>query len=303
LVASNINLPYWQTAKAGLLQAAREIGVGAELVGPDKYDPKAERDELQRLINAKQPPNGILVAVTDADLLTPVINQAAAKGIPVATIDSDAPKSNRLFFVGTNNYNAGVQGAERAARELQRAGAVVIYTIKGQPNLEERLRAYRDVFATYPAIRIVDVVDIQGQATIAFDRTKEMVEKDPNRMDAFVCLEAIACPEVAEVLNRNRIKNKVVIAMDTPQRTLEWIQQGLIQATVAQRPYTMAYVELRMLADLNKYKPTKLLREGTLATVPEFIDTGTIMVDRNNVDQFLKEVQSVLPEAAPPPTD
>jgi len=303
LVATNINIPYWQTAKAGLLQAAKEIGVVAELVGPETYDPKAQKEKFDELVRSDRPPKGILVAVADPALMTPSINAAVEKGIPVITVDADAPGSKRLFFVGTDNYNAGVQGAERVAQELKRAGTVVIYTIKGQTNLEDRLRGYRDVFATYPAIRILDVIDIRGQATVAFDTTKALIEKDPTRMDAFVCLEAIACPEVAEVLSRNRIKNKVVVAMDTPQRTLEWIQQGVIQATVAQRPYTMAYVGLRMLADLNKYAPQKLTKEGTLATLPEFVNTGTIMVDKSNVEAFLKEVQAVQAEPTAPPSD
>ena len=45
-------------------------------------------------------------------------------------------------------------------------------------------------------------------------------------MDAFVCLEAIACAEVAEVLSRNNVRDKVVIAMDAGDRTLDWIQKG-----------------------------------------------------------------------------
>jgi ABC-type sugar transport system substrate-binding protein len=48
-----------------------------------------------------------------------------------------------------------------------------------------------------------------------------------------------------------------VVGMDTDQRTLEWIQQGLIKATIAQKPFTMAYTGLRMLADLTKYPPQR----------------------------------------------
>ncbi len=289
LVATNINLPYWQAAKSGLLRAAAEIGVGAELIGPDTYNPQGQKDEFLRVIGEETPPAGILVSPADPGLMKDAIDTAMSKGINVVTIDSDAPNSRRLFFVGTDNYSVGVQSAEVTARRLQNAGNVIVFTIAGQSNVEDRLRGYKDVFATFPAIRIIDTVDIKGDATIAFDTTKEILAKRRAQVDAFVCLEAIACPEVAEVLSRNNVRNKVVIAMDTPTRTLEWIQHGLIHETIAQRPYTMAYSGLRLLADLHKYPPAKLETQSTLATVPQFVDTGATLVDKTNVERFLKD--------------
>jgi len=54
---------------------------------------------------------------------------------------------------------------------------------------------------------------------------------------------------VAEVLSRKYVKNKLVVAMDTDPLTLEWIQKGVIAATVAQKPYTMAFYGLKNLDD------------------------------------------------------
>ena len=291
LVAANINLPYWQNAKNGLYRAAAEIGVSAEMKGPETYDPQAEKDEFVKLVNQERKPAGILVSPSSAELMRDAIDAAVAKGINVITIDSDAPGSKRLFFVGTDNYDVGVQLAEYTARRLNRAGNVIVFTITGQANLEERLRAYKEVVNTYPAIRLIETVDIKGDPVVAFDRMKMIVAKELKRVDAFVCLEAIACPEVAEVLSRNNVRDKVVVAMDVSERTLDWIQKGMIQATFAQRPYTMAYVGLRMLADLTHYPPAKLDSQGSLATVPQFVDTGASLVERANVDQYLREQQ------------
>jgi len=61
LVASNIQVPYWQTAGAGFTAAAAQYKVRAEFVGPDSYDPKAERQAFDEAVQKK--PAGILVAV------------------------------------------------------------------------------------------------------------------------------------------------------------------------------------------------------------------------------------------------
>src|SRR3954464_2683971 len=144
LVASNTKLPYWQTALAGLNRAASEMKVKAEMDGPDTYDTKAEHDEFQRVVAQK--PAGILISAADASLMTPDINAALAQGIPVLTMDSDAPDSKRLFFVGTDNYNVGTLGGHLVSKLLNGKGNVVIFTIPSQPNLKDRLRGYQAIF-------------------------------------------------------------------------------------------------------------------------------------------------------------
>ena len=67
-------------------------------------------------------PAGILVSVADPRVLTEDIDAAVAAGIPVITVDADAVSSKRLFFVGTNNYEAGQIGGRTAAKELNGNG-------------------------------------------------------------------------------------------------------------------------------------------------------------------------------------
>jgi len=299
LVANNIDLPYWQAARAGLLRAAAEVGVAADMVGPETYDAALQKEAFDEIVAMEKPPAGILVSPADPAMMAPSINAAVAKGIEVITIDSDAPDSDRFLFIGTDNYSVGAQSAEVTAERLQNAGNVIVFTISGQTNLEDRLRGYRDIFAQFPAIRIIDTVDIKGDGAVAFDLTKEILAKRRSSVDAYVCLESIACPEVAEVLNRNSVRDKVVIAMDTPQRTLEWIQNGLVHATIAQKPYTMAYTGLRVLADHKKYPAANPESEGSLSTVPSFIDTGATLVTEDNVARFIKDQESTQPAAAP----
>ena len=60
------------------------------------------------------------------------------------TMDSDAPASKRLFFIGTNNYQVGITGGQRLAQELKGKGNVVVFTMPDQHNMQDRLRGYRD---------------------------------------------------------------------------------------------------------------------------------------------------------------
>jgi ribose transport system substrate-binding protein len=291
-VAANLQVPYWQAAGAGFTKAAGLFKVRADFVGPNSYDPKAERDALDQAVQQKA--TGILLGVTDPVLLQDSIDKAIAAGIPVITMDSDAPASKRLFFIGTNNYAAGVSGGMRLAQELKGKGNVVVFTMPDQRNMQDRLRGYRDTL-DHAGIKITRVVDIQGDPRIAFDTTTQILGKEKDQVDAFACLEAQSGKEVAGVLNSYKITDKVVMAMDTDPETLDWIKKGGIAATIAQKPYTMAFVGMQMLDNLYHQKPPSLETDwskDSFAPIPSFVDTGSALIDKNNVDSFLQAKQS-----------
>jgi ribose transport system substrate-binding protein len=292
-VAANLQVPYWQAAGAGFTRAGAQFKVRADFVGPNTYDPKAERDALDQAVQQKA--TGILVGVTDPALLKDGIDKATAAGIPVITMDSDAPASKRLFFIGTNNYQVGMTGGLRLAPELKGKGNVVVFTMPDQHNMQDRLHGYRDALQRTPNIKITRVVDIQGDPRIAFDTTTQIVGKEKDQVDAFVCLEAQSGKEVAGVLNSYHVTGKVVMAMDTDPETLQMIQSGSIAATIAQKPYTMAFVGMQMLDNLYHHKPPALdtdWSKDSFAPIPSFVDTGSALIDKSNVDSFLQAKQS-----------
>ena len=288
LVTVNSKLPYWQAARTGLQRAAAVYGVKAELRGPDTYDPQAEVQEFRNAVALK--PAGILVSVADAALMKPAIDEAVNAGIPVITIDSDAPDSRRLYFIGTNNLQAGRIGGQHLVEKLHGKGNVVFYTMP-QPNLEQRLKGYKDVFSEHPGIKVIEEFDIKGDAGNAFDRTIHYLsDKAGERIDAIICLEASAGKSVADALKRQNVTDRVVIAMDVDEATLDLINSGTIDATIAQKPYTMAYYGLKSLDDIH-HNPIDLKKDyswDSFSPVPAFVDTGVSLVDKINVDVYLK---------------
>lgn len=288
LVATNTKLAYWQAAAKGLSEAAARLGIKAEMVGPETYSPSEEHDAFRKAVAAK--PSGIMVSVADPQLLTDDINSAIAAGIPVITMDSDAPASKRLFFVGTNNYQAGVMGGHTLVQKLGRKGNVIVFTIPAQSNLTERIRGYHDAIANTD-IKIVRTVDMKGDAALAFDEMTELIEKSKVQVDAFVCTEATAAAQVAEVLDRKKLTGKTIIAMDTDDETLKWIEKGAIAATIGQKPYTMAYYGLHLLDDLHHAGPKTLDGDWTRSLesqVPAGVDTGSSLIDQSNVGLLRK---------------
>jgi ribose transport system substrate-binding protein len=289
MIAANVQLPYWQTAANGFNKAAAQYKVTAKVVGPSSYDPVGELDALQQAIRAK--PSGILISVADVDTLQRTIDTAVQQGIPVITMDSDAAISRRLYFIGTNNAEAGRLGGGRLLDKLNGKGNVVFFTIPGQPNLEERLSGFKQVLSTQPGIKIAEIVDMKGDAPTAFDKAQQVLARTgPQKVDAIVCLEAVSGKPVADAIKRANAHDREVIAWDADPGTLAAISDGTIDATIAQKPYTMGYFGLRLLRQVFNAPPEQLnkdFRGDFYSPVPVFVDTGSTLVDRANVDLYL----------------
>jgi len=287
-VASNVNLPYWQEAQAGLTDAAKQLGVKSELTGPEKFDPQEQLRAFQKVVESK--PAGIMISVTRPELFQDAINTAIAQGIPVITVDSDAPNSKRIMFVGTDNFRAGGESAKRMADILKGQGQVVVITIPGQLNVDERLRGVNETLKKYPGIKIVQAIDDKGDPRVANDNIAALL-KAKAKIDGIISLEASGGSGAAEALHRLDVKIPIV-GFDKDPETLDWIDRDGITATVTQKPYVMAYYALKFADDLhhNAVHDFKDWRTAPAPPMPTFVDTGTAVLDKNNVKVFREEL-------------
>jgi ribose transport system substrate-binding protein len=283
-VASNVNLPYWQEAQAGLTDAAQQMGVKAEFAGPEKFDPQEQLKAFEKVVQSK--PAGILISVTRPELLQDAINGAVSQGIPVITVDSDAPGSKRVMFVGTDNFRAGAESGKRMGEILKGQGQVVIITIPGQFNLDERARGVNEAMKKYSGIKLVQTVDDKGDPRVANDSISALL-KGKAKIDGIICLEASGGSGAAEALHRLDAKIPIV-GFDKDPETLDWIDRDGITATVTQKPYVMAYYAIKFADDLhhNAVHEFKDWRTAPAAPMPTWVDTGTVVLDKNNVKVF-----------------
>lgn len=294
LVSTNTDVGYWKTVAAGFQKAGDEYGVTAEMRGPGKFDSQGEVAAFRAVVALK--PTGIIVSVSNSALMAPEIDAAIDAGIPVITVDSDSPASKRLYFIGTNNLEAGRLGGHRLAAQLNGKGNVAFFSNPGQPNLDERLKGYRETFAGYPGIKVVEVFDMKGDTGTAMDKTTEYLARTgADKVDAIVCLESSSAKDVGEVFKRLKVKDRLLIAMDLDVGTLLLVKDGIIDSTISQKPYTMGFLGLKALDEIHHY-PVRLAGDYGLdpfAPFPAFIDTGVSLVDKNNVDPLLERVRAV----------
>lgn len=286
LVAANINLPYWQEAQAGLTDISKTTGVKVEMVGPGTFSPSEELAAFNQAVASH--PSGIMVSVSDPKLFNDPINAAILQGLPVITIDSDAPESHRVLFIGTDNFRAGEESGKHMADLLGGQGRVLIIGLAGQMNTEERVRGVNEALKKYPGVKIIQTVDDKGDPNNAYDAVSGLLQKK-EKIDGIIGLEATGGAGAADALHRLDMTGKVkVLAFDKDPQTLDGIERGWITATIVQKPYVMAFYGVRFLDDLhhNVVHEFKDWATAPAGPLPVFVDTGTAVVDKSNLAAF-----------------
>jgi ribose transport system substrate-binding protein len=283
LVATNINLPYWQNAEAGFLEAAKAMGVKAELIGPTTYDPHTEVGMFRQVL--EQSPAGICLSAGRPEIFQAEIDKAVAQGIPVICVDADVPGSKRVLYIGTDNVKAGRESLRRMGTLLAGKGNIAVLSIPGQHNLDDRVAGVADALKNFPGLKLTKILDDKGDAGSAYDQVSELIQKK-EKIDGIICLEATGGSGAAGALHRFNMEGKLpIVAFDDDPETLDWIERGAIVATIAQKPYVMSYYGLKFLDDLhhNAVHQFKDWRTALAPPMPTFVDTGTVVVDKNNL--------------------
>jgi ribose transport system substrate-binding protein len=285
-VATNINLPYWQQAQAGFLDAAKALGVRAELIGPPGYQPNAELVTFRQIV--EEQPTGICLSAARPEIFQTEIDKATAAGIPVICVDADVPASKRILYIGTDNFKAGRESLKQMAALVPAHGSIVVITIPGQRNLDDRVAGVADALTNFPAIKLTKILDDKGDARSAFDQVSELIQRK-EKIDGIICLEATGGSGAAGALHQLNMEGKLpIVAFDDDPETLDWIERGVIAATIAQKPYVMSYYGLKFLDDLhhNAVHQFKDWRTAPAAPMPTFVDTGTVIVDKSNLKLY-----------------
>src|SRR3954466_2645253 len=95
---------FWKIAAAGVHKYEKEANVQVDIKMPPNGKTEEQNGYLENLVS--QGYNGIAVSVIAPNDQVGAINKTAKK-TNVITFDSDAAKSNRLLYIGTNNFEAG----------------------------------------------------------------------------------------------------------------------------------------------------------------------------------------------------
>ncbi len=287
-IGAVIDIPYFIDHRLGLEAAGKELGVETRFLGPKEYDIPA-MIKLTKEVIAQKPAGIEMIGFVEE--LAPLITKAVDAGIAVVTLDADVKTSKRLTFIGTNNYRAGRKIASLLAHAINDKGKVAIVTNVGQTNLEERVKGFKDELKeNFPKIKLVQVIDAEANSDRASAGTKGvmLIHRD---LAGIGCMEATGGKGAARMVEEKGKAGKVaIVSMDRDDETLKYIKKGTITASVAQKTALMSYLGVKLLHQHyhKRLSITSNDERGNINIFPAEIDTGLIVITKDNVKYFYK---------------
>ena len=277
---------FWKIAEAGLKKYEKEAKIQVDMKMPPNGTPEDQNQILQNLAN--QGYDALAVSVIAPKDQLRVLDEVAGK-TNLITFDSDADKSKRLLYIGTNNFEAGKALGEKIVKMLPNGGkcAVFVGTLSAD-NASQRLAGIESVTKTGK----IEIVDKREDNT---DRAKARsnVEDIINAHKDLACVIGLwnyNGPAIAAAIEGLGKQGKVKAAVfDEDDATLDGIKSGTIEATVVQKPFQFGYLSAKWMHELAlKNADTK----KAIAALPQpgIIDTGVTVIDKSNVEAFKAEL-------------
>ena len=272
---------------------ARDFGVVVRKAGPTTDDLAAYIATVETEC-ARKPAGVIVVGGWDQSLQEPV-NKCIAQKVPVVVTDGDLPNSNRLSYVGTNWYNLGVSMAQYQIAEHKRrgwaTGKVAILSPIQMQNMQEARQGIKDTLKG-TGIEVVAEEDNESNNTVAAQKTAAILSANRDLTGLFG-LDSESPPGIVAALDEAGKGGKLIVTVnEAGVDFFNNIKNGKVQLISIEKYDVMEYLALSMLYMWNNDAIRPVGLSGWQSNwMPHTIDSGLILVNKDNVDDVIKYYQ------------
>ncbi|MBI4584037.1 MAG: sugar-binding protein [Planctomycetes bacterium] len=279
----NVSGRFWDIAHAGCLNAGEEEGVEVEFHVPGESTAAQQKQMVEALVSKGI--QGIAITPLNPESMGRVLDEAA-QYMPLLCMDSDAPNSQRLCYIGTDNIALGRAMGEAMKRALPDGGEVAIFV--GQLDVGNARERQQGVLEALRGshLKMLKTFTDQADRPTAKANVIDALSKYPN-LKGIIGLWGYNAPAAAKALEDNPGKEVKIVGCDEDIETLDGIRAGKIFCSIAQQPYEFGYRSIKILARLNR-KEAVDIPENKLIFVP------ILEINRDNVDAMEKAINEKL---------
>jgi ribose transport system substrate-binding protein len=282
---SNNAADFWNFAKSGCNDAAKELdNVEVFFKIPSAPTAAEQQHVLDDLLATGI--DGIAVSPIDPANESEILNKVASRAMLV-TVDSDAPSSKRVCYIGTDNLAAGREAGKLIKAAIPQGGKIMVFVGNmDAQNAKDRFQGIKDELAG-SSVSIIDVRTDGTDAVKAQNNVEDTLVKFPD----VACLVGLWNYNGPAILNAVRDSGKLgkvkIVCFDENTDTLNGVAAGDIFGTVVQQPHEFGKLAMtEMAASLRG--GTNVFPAGGKQIIP------TININKDNVAEFQAKVKKML---------
>ncbi|MEA2774797.1 MAG: ribose transport system substrate-binding protein [Acetobacteraceae bacterium] len=283
-LVTNAAADFWTIAKRGVEKAQKEHpDYSMQVLITGQATAAEQRRELDNLL--ARGIAGVSISAIDPKNSTEEFNKVAAKAV-LFTTDSDAPQSNRVVYIGTDNVAAGRQAGEEIKKALPSGGKIMMFVgTMDADNARERVQGIKEVLGGSK----IQIADIRTDG-VDFAKAKSNVQDALAKggVDCLVGLYSYNTPQIYSAVKEAGKAGKIkIVGFDEDPQTLRGVADGTIQSTIVQQPYEFGY---QSMIDMIKYI------NGDRSFIPanKLIIIPTKVIEKSNVAPFQESMKELL---------
>lgn len=272
LSISTLNNPFFIALRDGAQEAAD--GAGAELqVSNAQGDASQQLNDVQNLVT--QQFDAIMVNPVDTDAIVPAIQAANQADIPIIALDRKAASGEVATVIASNNVKGGRMAGEELIRLVENGPIAQLEGVPGTSAARERGEGFQQAIDGQDAVNLVASQAAGFSRNEALNVTQNIIQSTPDIKGIFAQNDEMALGAV-QALGDRAGSEVVIVGFDGIDDALQAIQDGDMNATVAQQP-----------GRIGRLGVENAMKAIDGEDLPDTIDVEVVLVTQENVSEFM----------------
>ncbi|MFI9489149.1 rhamnose ABC transporter substrate-binding protein [Promicromonospora sp. NPDC052451] len=251
MLPKNLGNPYFEASTAGAQEAAGELGVTVEEVGPDAASPDAQVPFINTA--AQQGVSALVVSANDPTAIGDALEEARSAGTKVVTFDSDTePQFRDLFVNQASAEGIADKQLELISEQIGGSGEIAILSASANATNQNAWIALMEekLAADYPDIELVETVYGDDDDQTSFDKTAALLQSHPD-LKGIVSPTTVGIAAAARYVSTSEYQGKVAVTgLGTPNQMREYVEDGTVEAFALWNPTDLGYLATQAAAAL-----------------------------------------------------
>lgn len=228
---STLNNPFFVTLRDSIEELAEEKEYELEIV--DAQDDSAKQvNDIEDLV--QQDVDYLIVNPTDSSAVSSSVETANAEDIPVITIDRSVESGEVAAFIASDNVEGGELGAQYIVDELGEGAKVAeLEGVPGASATRERGEGFQNV--AEESLEVVTSQTANFNRSEGLDVTQNILQANSDIQAIFAHNDEMALGALEALSD----ENVIVIGFDGTDDARNSVENGGLEATVAQQPDLM----------------------------------------------------------------
>lgn len=239
-------LEYWQSQVEGIEKAAAEFGKFGIVLDYFYYDYNLSsfKESMQKVMNFDC--DGLLFAPVFYEDSVQFLKEYDQKNIPVVMIDSNISEENAHAYVGQDAFQSGYLAGRLISFAVKNERQVLVFKIAREIESTsvylQRIKGFYSYFKDHDELTNFKFSEV----------TIKDSGIDKLNMEMFSGISSVFVPNsrayiVAEFLEKNNIKGVRIIGFDLLKENIEYLNKGVIDFLINQRPEQQGYLGINYL--------------------------------------------------------